>query len=70
MNLSMVQIVLAWILCVFAGKSSLCVCVQFVRVCSICVCEFESLDISTISVTFSELAAAAQREKNVSIKFS
>ena len=27
MNLSMVQIVLVWILCVFAGKSSLCVCV-------------------------------------------
>lgn len=56
MNLSMVQIVLAWILCVFAGKS--CVCV-----CSICVCACESLDISTILVTFSELAAAAQREK-------
>lgn len=32
MNLSMVQIVLAWILCVFAGKSSVCVCVQFVCV--------------------------------------
>lgn len=63
MNLSMVQIVLAWILCVFAGKSSVCVCVQFVCVCSICVCEFESLDISTILVTFSELAAAAQCEK-------
>lgn len=56
MNLSMVQIVLAWILCVFAGKSSVCVCVQFV-------CVNLSLDISTISVTFSELAAAAQREK-------
>lgn len=56
MNLSMVQIVLAWILCVFAGKSSVCVC-------SICVCACESLDISTILVTFSELAAAAQREK-------
>lgn len=38
--------------CVF----NLCVCVQFV-------CVNLSLDISTISVTFSELAAAAQREK-------